>query len=131
VDDVLRRVLAADRRVGFALLFGSHATGTDTPFSDLDIAIGSATGAALDHRAIGELTSRLESAAGRPVDLVVLDEAPPGVAYRIFRDGRVLLERDRPALVRQQVSTILQYLDFKPVEQLCARSILQGVGDGR
>lgn len=34
---------------------------------------------------IGELGSTLEAAAGRPVHLVLLDEAPPGLSYRVFR----------------------------------------------
>jgi hypothetical protein len=33
------------------------------------------------------------------VDLVLLDEAGPGLAYRVFRDGRVVFVRDRSTLV--------------------------------
>ncbi len=60
----------------------------------------------------------------------MLDEAPPGLAYRIFRDGRPLVVHDEPALKTRLARAILEYLDFKPVEDLFARSILRP-GHGR
>jgi hypothetical protein len=47
------------------------------------------------------------------------------LAYRIFRDGHVLIERDRRALVARKARAILDYLDFKPVEDLCTAGILR------
>lgn len=61
--------------------------------SDVDIAIEVEPGESLTTHAIGALISRLEAAAGRPVDLVLLDEAPSPLAYRVFRDGQLLFER--------------------------------------
>jgi hypothetical protein len=75
--------------------------------------------------------SRLESAAGRRVDLVILDEAPAPLIYRIFRDGRLLVERDHAALVARKARAILDYLDFKPVEDLCAAGVLRAAARGR
>ena len=76
VDEALRQVLLADGRIAYALRFGSTARGEATPLSDVDVAVGLRSGATLDAHALGALTSALEQAAGRPVDLVVLDEAP-------------------------------------------------------
>jgi predicted nucleotidyltransferase len=123
-------VLEADARVAFALIFGSAGRGTAHPGSDVDVAIGLRAGAALDARDIGDLVSRLEAAAGRPVDLVLLERAPSPVAYRAFRDGRVILERDRPALVAAKTRAILEYLDFKPVEDACTRGVLAAAKRG-
>lgn len=75
--------------------------------------------------------ARLESAAGRPIDLVLLDEAPAPLAYRIFRDGRLLFERDHAALTARKARAILDYLDFKPVEDLCAAGVLRAAARGR
>ena len=58
------------------------------------------------------------------MDLVVLEEAPPALAYRAFREGVVLLARDRAALAAARARAILEYLDFRPVEELCARGAL-------
>jgi len=55
---------------------------------------------------------------------VLLDEAGPGLAYRVFRDGRVILDRDRRALVQRKARAILEYLDFRPVEETFTRAVL-------
>lgn len=128
----LRHVLEAEPDVAYALLFGSSTRGTARPDSDADIAIELTAGAACDVRTLGGLAARLESTAGRPVDLVLLDEAPAPLAYRIFRDGHLLIERDHAALVARKARAILDYLDFKPVEELCAAGVLRAaVARGR
>jgi predicted nucleotidyltransferase len=123
--DRLRSVLESEPRIAYALLFGSRGRGRGHAGSDADVAVGLARGAVLSATEIGDLISRLETAAGQTVDLVLLDEAPPGLAYRIFRDGRVILEKDRKALVERKARAILEYLDFKPVEDEFARAVLQ------
>ena len=123
--DALRGILDAEPGVAYALLFGSCARGTGRPDSDTDIAIELTPGAARNVRALGGLAARLESAAGRPIDLVLMDEAPAPLAYRIFRDGRLLVERDHGALVARKARALLDYLDFKPVEERCAAGVLR------
>jgi hypothetical protein len=125
VLDTLRRALEAEPCVANALLFGSRARGMARPESDLDVAVELIGGAARDAAALGGLTARLESAVQHTVNLVLLDEAPPGLAYRIYRDGGLLLERDHASLVRRKARAILDYLDFKPVEDLCTEGVLR------
>lgn len=122
--DALRRILDAESGVAYALLFGSSARGTRRPDSDADIAIELAADAPRDVRVLGRLAARLESAAGRPIDLVLLDEAPAPLAYRVFRDGYLLVERDHGALVARKARVLLDYLDFKPLEDRCAAGVL-------
>lgn len=130
MDEELRRVLLDDHRVAYALLFGSEARGQSSSFSDVDVAVGFAKGIRLEPREIGELTARLEHAVERPVDLVIVEEASPPLAYRIFRDGRLLVDRDHAALVATKTRAILEYLDFKPIEQMCARGVLHTASNG-
>ncbi len=128
----LRRALQAEPDVAYALLFGSGARGAAHAGSDADIAIELRAGAPRDVRSLGGLAARLESAIGRPIDLVLLDEAPAALAYRIFRDGRLLVERDHGALVARKARALLDYLDWKPVEERCAEGILRAAaGRGR
>lgn len=117
-------MLAADSRIAYALVFGSCARGSDHALSDLDLAIGLAQ--PMTVLELGALISRLESATGRTVDLTVLDEAPPGLAYRVFRDGIVVLDRDHDGLVRRKAKAVLEYLDWQPVEALFTKA---GGGD--
>jgi predicted nucleotidyltransferase len=123
--DALRRALEAEPDVTNALLFGSRARGSERPDSDVDVALELIPGAPRDVRALGGLIARLEAAAGHSIGLVLLDEASPPLAYRIFRDGRLLVERDHAALVARKTRVILEYLDFKPVEDLCAAGVLR------
>ncbi|HUE84881.1 MAG TPA: nucleotidyltransferase domain-containing protein [Vicinamibacterales bacterium] len=130
VLDALRRTLSDDSRIAYALVFGSTARGTSHALSDVDVAIGTTADAPLGTLDIGELTSRLEAAAGRAVHLVVLNDAPPGLAYRVFKDGTPLLIRDTAAFKSRLARAILEYLDFRPVEELFTRGVL-GASDGR
>jgi predicted nucleotidyltransferase len=127
----LQQALEADRRVSYAILFGSSARGSLRNESDLDIAIGLAPGARRGARELGELISTLERAAGRKVDVVLIDEAPPAIAYRVFRDGSPLLVRDRAALVARKARAILEYLDFQPIEEIAARGAIAAAAHGR
>ena len=129
--DELRQEFAADPRFAYALLFGSTARGTAHAESDVDVAVGLVDGVSLDVHEIGDLVSRLESATGRTVDLVLLDEAGPALAYRIFRDGVTVLVRDSRAMVARKARAILGYLDFRPVEERCTRGVLAAATRGR
>lgn len=129
IIDTLRRVLEGEETVSSALLFGSAGRGSMHAGSDVDAAIELRAGASRDMSSPGRLTARLESAAGRPMDLVLLAEAPAPLADRVFRDGRVLVERDRGALVRRKARAIRDYLDFQPVEARCADGVLRAAAD--
>ena len=126
----LRAVLEADSRLAYALLFGSAARETSHAHSDVDVAVGLAPGCPLTTLEIGALTSTLESALGRPAHLVLLDEAPPGLAYRVFRDGKPVMVRDEQRLKARLARAILEYLDYRPIEEVFTRGVLRA-GHGR
>jgi len=130
VQDGIRAILEADPRFAYALVFGSTARGTHHAGSDIDVAVGLLPGTRLSALEIGEIIARLETAAHRDVDLVLLDEAPPALAYRVFRDGRLLFERDHAAMVERKTRAILEYLDFKPIADVFTRSVLKAARHG-
>ncbi len=131
VREDLRSALAGDPRIAYALVFGSSARGSATVHSDLDVAVDLSAGVRLTALDLGELAARLEAASGRPVDLVLLEAAPPGLAYRIFRDGDLIVVRDARQLAERRAKAILEYLDFQPIEELCARGVLAAAAHGR
>jgi predicted nucleotidyltransferase len=130
VFESVTKVLTAEPRIAYALVFGSCARGTQHAHSDLDVAIGCSP-PPFTVLEVGDLIGRLEAAAGRPVDLTLLDEAAPGLAYRVFRDGKVVLERDPQALANRKARAVLEYLDWKPVEDLFVDTGRSGVPGGR
>lgn len=115
--DAVSRVLLAEPRITYALVFGSTARGDARPQSDLDIAIGGLT-APMTPLELGDLIGQLEVVSGREVDLVLLDEAGPGLAYRVFRDGIGVLDREPIVLANRKARAMLEYADWKPVEDL-------------
>jgi len=129
--ETLHRALEQDRRLSYALVFGSRARGSALAESDLDLAVGFSAGVRLEPHELGDLVSTLERAAGRTIDLLLLDEAPPAVAYRVFRDGLVVLDRDHLALVERKTRAILDYLDFRPLEDVAVRGVLAAASHGR
>ena len=69
--------------------------------------------------------------APRPLDLVVLDDAPASLAYRVLRDGTRLVEVDRTAMARHREETIRRYLDLAPLRRELARGLRDRVAEGR
>jgi predicted nucleotidyltransferase len=89
----LMAALRTERDVRLAVLFGSTATGEDTPVSDVDLLI---VHRRPEWQAQAGLRRRLRRALGTPVDLVALEqaEAQPSLLADVLREGRVLIDRD-------------------------------------
>ena len=120
----IRDALARVPRAAFAIAFGSMARGTSHARSDLDIALGFVGRHRPTAREVGVIVSSLEEATGHTVDFLDLDRAPPGLAYRVFRDGKEVWVRDRAALVARKARAILEYLDFEPLERALSDAML-------
>ena len=112
----LRERLASwDKGIVCAYLFGSYARGDERRDSDLDVAVllAQEPRPTLDGLQT-DLCDALAEAAGKPVDLIVLNRAPVDLVHRVLRDGILLLERDRGARVRFEVQARNQYFDLLP-----------------
>jgi predicted nucleotidyltransferase len=107
----LREVLGAHPEVECAVLFGSQARGTAGPRSDVDVAVRLIGGG----RPRRELANDLERAAGRTLDLLDLDAAPPLARFEIARDGVVLVERRPFAWADFRARAMLDWWDFAPL----------------
>jgi predicted nucleotidyltransferase len=90
---VLRAALRTEQNVRFALLFGSAATGIDTPASDIDVLVDLRD--ASFERTV-DLGTKLTRHIGRPVDVIELEEAEaePAFLAQVVADGRVLVDRE-------------------------------------
>jgi uncharacterized protein len=129
--ELLRQVLERDPRIAYAVVFGATARGGTHAGSDIDLAVGLEPGTTVTTLELGALTADLEAAAHQHVDLTVLDEAPDPLAYRVFRDGVVLVERNHRALAERKAQAILGYLDFRPLEEIAVRGVLAAAARGR
>lgn len=96
-------------------LYGSVARDTNRDRSDIDVAVLLRN--RHDIAVPGSLVDRLEAAAGREADLVVLNAAPPDLVHRVLRDGIILLDRDRAARLRFEVQARNEYFDLEPIRR--------------
>jgi predicted nucleotidyltransferase len=103
-------------------LFGSTARGTRRRDSDIDIGVlvegqppRTLDGLKLD------LQAQLGRALGHGVQLVVLNSAPPDLLHRVFRDGKLLLDRDPSLRIRFETRARREYFDVLPYLRLYRR----------
>jgi predicted nucleotidyltransferase len=104
-------------RVIFAYLFGSQAKRKVGKLSDIDIAVF------LDEKIspqkyfniklklIGEFMDFFKT---NDIDVVVLNEAPPLLAHRILKEGKIIFCLNKKKQIEYEVRAIMKYLDWKP-----------------
>ena len=110
--DDLRDRAASLPEIQLAVLFGSTAREQAGPRSDVDIALR------LDPDSSKSRTlteAELGRAAGRPVHIVFLDEAPPLLRFEIARDGVLLLERTPHLWVDFKAKAMVDWWDWAPI----------------
>lgn len=111
---LLARLAAAARQqpeIALAVVFGSLARGEAGAQSDVDVAIDLACA---DASRRGAIEAELGRAAGREIDLVDLDGAPPQLRFEIARDGRLLYERAPHAWADFRARAMIDWWDWAP-----------------
>ena len=107
--DTLRAALAGRPEVRLAYLFGSAATGRLRSGSDVDVAVGFTSRPTLN--GLAALSSDLERATGRRVDLVDVDTAPPLLQREIVKEGRLLWAASDDERVAFETRALARYMD--------------------
>lgn len=118
--------------VAVAYLYGSYATGTAGPRSDVDIAVKLVVGAEVDPLELRlRLADRFERLAGiGPVEVVVLDESPIALAGRVQEQRTVIHSNDEQLRVRYESETSRHFHDFKIHEERSAEERLARLAEG-
>lgn len=147
LERILRERLAAQGDVAFAYLFGSEAKGNAGPESDVDVAVhlgtdrervfstvraGSEEGSQSVRRkeAALELEGALERDLGRRVQVVVLEDAPLGLAHNVLSTGLLVFCRDDDARRRFFVDHCRRYFDMEHARRIFDRYRLRRLEKG-
>ena len=109
IAEQIRQALIEREDVRLVYLFGSTAAGTARRGSDADVAI--MFDGVPAPRVLDLLSERIGAAAERPVDLVVLNDAPPLLAREVIARGRLLVCRDDEDRVRFETRATARYQD--------------------
>jgi predicted nucleotidyltransferase len=107
-------------------LFGSSARARTTKESDIDIAVlidESGFKKTDPERFRKEYYEASPRFSLRPVDIVILNTAPPFLKYQVLKKGRVLFERERDLRVRFTEKAINEYLDYKPIQDIYLKAV--------
>lgn len=116
----LRGALEARPEILEAYLFGSCARGAPRPESDVDVAVY-VEPALLPNSPFGyaaQIATDLAGAAHpQRIDVVVLNQAPPLLYYRVLRDGIRLFARQLVATTTREGRAVSRYCDYLPVLQ--------------
>ncbi|MHA1364236.1 MAG: type VII toxin-antitoxin system MntA family adenylyltransferase antitoxin [Candidatus Freyarchaeota archaeon] len=102
--------LEKNRNVVFAYVYGSHARGEASRFSDLDVAVFLKDSG---HESYMELLSTLPVDEGVELDVRVLNNAPPLFRYNVIREGTLLFVRDKKVHEEFVYNTLVSALELK------------------
>ncbi len=106
--DALRRAVSETLpEVVAAYLFGSRATGSAAPASDVDLAVLAPV--PLDVEQLAVARERLAERLGRDVDLVDLGRASTVMRAQVVSTGRLLLDADPPLRERFETTAYSAY----------------------
>jgi uncharacterized protein len=107
-------------------LFGSSAKKRKTEESDIDIAVlidESGSGRKYLERFRKEYYEASPGFSLGPIDIVILNTAPPFLKYQVLKRGRILFERGRKIRVKFTEKAITEYLDYKPIQDIYLKAV--------
>ena len=120
--------------VRLAYLFGSQATGRARADSDVDVAVLADERLSNDERfqlrldLIGAVGQALRTDA---VDVVLLNDASPVLAYEVLRNGTLLYCASEEERIGYQVRALLQLEDTAPLRRLLTEAQRERLRTGR
>ncbi len=125
ITSVIRELIASDDKIMFAYLHGSFYA--NQPFRDVDIAIYLTNMPPGDQFAY-ELSFEdlLEQKVKYPVDLKVLNSAPPAFCYMVIKNGCKLANKDDNRRVEFETYTLKRYFDLLPFREKYLQEALNG-----
>jgi hypothetical protein len=133
IADGIRESLAARSEVMLAYVFGSRAREDAGPLSDVDVALalGPDVEASRHLRLRAELAESLGGVLDLPVEVVILNEAPPLLAHRAIARGKLVFSRSEAFRVRFETARIAEYLDTRVLDAEYNRALEERIRKGR
>lgn len=118
----LKRQAAMWPELKLAVVFGSTARGQARPKSDVDL------GVLLDPyrpELRFQVEAELGRAAGRPVDVILLDDAPPLLRFEIAREGVLLFECEGHRWTDFKARAMVDWWDWAPTHRMIAAGVVR------
>ena len=124
-EEQIKKYLAQQDDLNFALLFGSVAVGLDTPISDIDIAVcfkEEKDILKLGERQIDIICALMRICKHNRIDVVVLNLANPFLRFQVIKYGRLLYTEDMKVFYKFKAASLGKYQDIKQMYDLYDRA---------
>lgn len=115
IDEISSYLFHEHQEIISAYVFGSFVTSDS--FSDIDLGIITATDMNRPLDFEFEMESQIETISKCRVDVRILNRAPISFSQSVFRNGRVILDRDPNVRADFEGRTLKQYFDFSRFRQ--------------
>jgi len=129
IERTLSCTLEAWPMVRAAWLFGSVATQSAGPLSDIDVAVLGGGELSFDQRA--RLAVELGRAAGRCCDVVMVEQASPVLSMAIVDSGRRFFCRDVDAADAWEDRALRRYLGTAELRRIVYNHVREDLHTGR
>ncbi|HYQ91879.1 MAG TPA: nucleotidyltransferase domain-containing protein [Candidatus Competibacteraceae bacterium] len=124
--------IARNAPVLLLYLHGSYAKGTQTPLSDIDLAVLLEPEHSRDYGLYGELQSAFQDACGRDdIDLVIFNTAGPIIRDRVIRHGRLLYARREAQRIAFEADALKRAMDFRYFSKVYDDALFRQLREGR
>lgn len=129
IIEKIKTYLEAEETVVAAYLYGSHASGRSSAFSDVDLAILVGSGKSARDRLILRIRIQkgLSKLIRKDVDLVLLNEIGEALLFEVFTRGKVIFERDKGAHRFFRAARLTQCLDFRFYQERMQKGMVKAM----
>lgn len=118
----------------FAYIYGSVARDQANRLSDIDLAVYIDEDKKPEAGPFGyrsDLITELQPLAGNDIDLIILNDASNLLAYNVFKEGKLLFNKDPDLRTRVQARTVDKYLDFLPMLKVQEKHLNERIDQNR
>ncbi|MEO7804758.1 MAG: nucleotidyltransferase domain-containing protein [Actinomycetota bacterium] len=131
VQDRIRGALEGDPDVLVAYLFGSRTNGTASSLSDFDVAVLIDESCDLHTKHLELIDSIGAIVGSERADVVILNDAPVTLAYKVLKANTLLVSRDEKLRVDHWTKTVSRYLDMAPFRRILEAGLANRLKEGR
>jgi len=113
---VLKKLFKKDKDILFAYLYGSYASASAHPGSDIDIAVYLQPSGIKEYiKKQAELSAALITELHNDnIDLRILNTLPFLLKYKVLKEGIPILINDESARVEFEIATMNRFFELKP-----------------
>ena len=131
IEPVIEEYFYNQNEVIAVYLFGSYASKQCGDASDIDLAILCDFTIHPEHFFNLEMKyfKELSRLIPKNLDVVILNRRGELLTYEVFRNGKLIFERDRDTRIAFQVRRICDYLDFVPLMQQMRQGMMKKLGE--